>query len=71
MITILYHIDPENKETELEWLRNQKIFPATQDYFDWSKQKTFVRFGLIVSPEQALTVKIRHKLDKQVAYKQR
>jgi hypothetical protein len=71
MITILYHIKPEDKETELEWLRDQKIFPAVQDYFDWATQKMMIRIGLIVSPEQATTIKLRHTLDKQIAYKQR
>jgi len=71
MITIVYHTKLEDKADELEWLRNQKIFPAVLDSYDWVTQKTVAKFGLIVSPEQAMTVKLRHKLDVQVAYKQR
>lgn len=68
MITLIYHTTPEQKESELEWLRSQKIFPAVEDYFDWIKEKTFIRYGVIVSPEQALTIKLRHNLDQQQDY---
>ena len=71
MITIIYHTEPEEKAKELDWLHEQKIFPACQDRYDWVTQKTIVMFGVIVSPEQALSVKLRHKLDLQMDYKQR
>ena len=71
MITLIYHIEKDNKDAELEWLREQKIFPGYEDYYDWNNQKTMIRFGVIVSNEQALTIKLRHKLDTQKDYKQR
>jgi len=71
MITLVYHVNPEDKEAELAWLRDQKIFPACEDYYDWIKQKVFVRFGVIVNKEQALSIKLRHPLDFQKDYKQK
>jgi hypothetical protein len=68
MITLIYHTLPEKKQEELDWLHGQKIFPAVEDYYDWIKEKTFARFGVIVSPEQALTIKLRHNLDQQKDY---
>lgn len=71
MITLIYHTELSNKEKELEWLRQQKIYPACDDYYDWIKNKTYARFGVIVSSSQALLIKLRHKLDTQETYKQR
>ena len=70
MITLIYHIEKDDKDAELEWLREQKIFPGYEEYYDWAKQKLMARFGVIVSTEQALSVKLRHKLDMQKDYKQ-
>lgn len=71
MITIVYHVDPSECADELEWLRVQKIFPAYEEQYDWKTQKSVIKFGVIVSPEQALTIKLRHKLDRQTEYRQR
>ncbi len=71
MHKIVYHLKPEEKQDELEWLRDQMIFPAVEDYYDWKTQKMMVRFGIIVGSEAALTVKLRHKLDSQSDYRQR
>lgn len=68
MISLIYHTEPDKKQAELDWLREQKIFPAVEDYYDWIKEKTFIRFGVIVSPEQALSIKLRHNLDRQGDY---
>lgn len=71
MHKIVYHIKPEEKEGELEWLREQMIFPAVEDFYDWKTQKLLVRVGIIVGSEAALSVKLRHKLDLQSDYRQR
>jgi hypothetical protein len=68
MVSLIYRTLPEQKQEELQWLHEQKIFPAVEDYYDWIKEKTFSRFGVIVSPEQALTIKLRHNLVKQGEY---
>lgn len=71
MITIVYHTSVEEGPRELEWLREQKIYPAHEEHYDWKSNKQVTRFGFIASPEQALAVKLRHKLDLQTNYKQR
>lgn len=71
MITIIYHVPVEKKDDELEWLRDQKIFPGIQDTWDWDTRLPVVQFACIVSPAAAMTIKLRHKLDIQVDYKQR
>jgi hypothetical protein len=71
MITIIYQINPEDQVKELEWLREQKIFPAVSSYHDWIANKPTIKIGVIVAPQAALAIKLRHKLDIQVNYKQR
>ena len=71
MIKMLYYVLPAEKETELQWLHDQKVYPACQDMFDWVKGVPMVGFGVIVGPETALAIKLRHKLQAQAEYKQR
>ena len=71
MITIIYTLPIAQKADELDWLRGQKIFPSSQDCWDWDRDAAIVKFGMIVSPEAALAVKLRHKLDIQQPYKKR
>jgi hypothetical protein len=71
MIKIIYKITPEERETELEWLRDQKIFPSCQNSIDWITGKDIVHIGVIVSPDAALAIKLRHNLDSQTEYRQR
>lgn len=69
MITLTYRIPTEKKTDELEWLRSQGIFPGFENYYDWVTQKMVVRVGVIVSPEQASIIKLRHPLDSQETYR--
>jgi len=71
MITIIYAVAPEERAAEVEWLKEQKIFPAITDGYDWKQNKPVVKFGVIVAPDAALAIKLRHKLDLQRDYKQR
>ena len=71
MIKMLYTVSPALKEIELQWLRDQKVYPACQDLFDWKAGIPLVGFGVLVNPETALAIKLRHKLDMQTEYKQR
>lgn len=71
MITLIYTVDVEKRSEELEWLRDIKVFPAMEDAWDWKANKPVIKVGVIVSPEAALTIKLRHKLEMQVDYKQR
>lgn len=71
MIKIVYHVNTEAKQEELEWLRDQKIFPACEDAYDWKNNKPYVKIGVIVGSEAALSIKLRHKLDLQTEWRQR
>lgn len=71
MHKIVYHISVEQKDDEIEWLRDQKIFPAIQEAYNWDTGKIYIRVGVIVGAEAALTIKLRHKLDLQLDYRQR
>lgn len=71
MITLCYCIKPEEQSDEIEWLREQKIFPALQATWDFNTFEPRVQVGVIVSPDAALAIKLRHKLDLQQEYRQR
>jgi len=74
MITLIYHIKPEDKDAELEWLKEQKIFPSTEVAYRFDDKGELVKqlmVGAIVSPAAALTIKLRHNLDMQKDYKQK
>jgi hypothetical protein len=74
MISIIYHIKPEDRDAELEWLRDQKIFPSMEEAYRFNDKGEFVRqlmIGVIVSPAAALNIKLRHNLDMQKDYRQR
>ena len=71
MITLIYSINPDNRAAEINWLRQQMIFPAVTDVHDWATNSRRVRIGVIVTSEAALTIKLRHPLEFQQEYKQR
>jgi len=68
MISLIYTVNPEQKDSELEWLRDQKIYPGIEEFYSYQDNKMRVRFGVIVSPEAALSIKLRHRLDLQMEY---
>jgi hypothetical protein len=71
MIKITYLVKPEEAAAELEWLREQKVYPSSQPTFDWVTLAPMVQFGMIVSQEAALTIKLRRQIDGQSDYNQR
>ncbi len=71
MITLIYTIDPDKRAEEMDWLNDQKVFPAIEEAWDWRANKPILKVGVIVSPETALSVKLRHKLEVQQEYRQR
>ena len=68
MHSIIYTVDPAEREAELAWLKEQKVFPAIRDDWDWFTNRPVLRFGVIVGSEAALAIKLRHKLDLQKDY---
>lgn len=71
MITLVYYVSPTEKNAELEWLRDQKVFPAVTESWNWNTDSAVIKFGVIVNPEAALAIKLRHRLELQIAYRQR
>lgn len=71
MIKLIYTVAKDKREEELEWLAEQKVFPSIQPAWDWKKEEEVLHFGMIVSPEAALSIKLRHNLTMQTTYKQR
>ena len=71
MITLIYNVAPENAIKEKQWLYDMKIYPAISDYYDWISNTKVVRFGVIVAPDAAIPIKLRHPLQFQTTYKQR
>ena len=71
MRTLVYLVEPEKANEEQAWLNSMKVYPAIQPYYYWVINKEFKRFGVIVTEECAVTIKLRHQLQIQVAYKQR
>lgn len=71
MISLIYIVDPKDVDDEKEFLRDMKVYPACENYFDWIKGKNYVKFGVIVSPEAALSIKLRHVILSQKEYVQR
>jgi hypothetical protein len=71
MITLVYTVELKDIVAEKEWLRELKVYPSTQDYYDYGTGLHYVRFGMIVSPDTALTIKLRHPLQLQQDYFQR
>lgn len=71
MLTLIYLIDPADATAEKTWLKEMQVFPGTEDYVDWTTSKQYVRFCVIVSPDAALAIKLRHPLQIQAEYRQR
>jgi hypothetical protein len=71
MIKLIYKVEAKDKDFELQWLNDQRIYPAVKDWWDWTKNsKHYIQFGMIVNEQQALAVKLRHPLQFQTEYKQ-
>lgn len=70
MLKLIYKVKPEEKAAELEWLREQKIYPAVRDYWEFADGALIscIQIGVIVSQESALSVKLRHPLQFQEKY---
>ena len=71
MIKIVYTIATDKKTEEVQWLRDQKIYPSVTDSIDLNTYKPITYIGIIVSPEAALAVKLKHKLNLQIEYRRK
>jgi len=71
MIKLIYFIDTESEKEEIEWLKSIRVYPVVEKSYDWEKHKYHLRVGMIVPPDTALLIKLRHPLKLQENYKQR
>ncbi len=71
MITLIYTVKLDAVDAEKEWLNDMKVYPSIQLAFDTSINQWVRRFGMIVSPDTATVIKLRHPLQLQKEYRQR
>jgi len=68
MVILTFRVKPEDAPGEQAWLNEMKIYPSTESWFDWVADKRFIAFGMIVSPEAAVAIKLRHPTAHQTNY---
>ncbi len=69
MYRITYTIPIGEKDQELKWLRDIKVFPVTEPRWDLTVDKDVLYIGAIVDDETVVTIKLRRQLRTQVGYK--
>ena len=69
MNKLTYCVEQEDREREIEWLRDQRIYPVMQNIYDWEKNKSMIRIGVIVNNEMTVFIKLRHQVELQTNYK--
>lgn len=69
MIKLVYTVTSDQKDSELEWLRDQLITVAVRRVWNWEKSEEYIQIGTIVNNEQAAMIKLRRNLDLQVDWK--
>lgn len=71
MITLIYAVQEAQADNEKLWLKAMQVYPSWKKVYDWNTQKAMVRFGVIVSPEVATSIRLRHGNVFQQHYTQR
>lgn len=72
MFKVTYLVYKDVFNDEIEWLNEQKIFPALQDAWDWKKELPMVRIGVIIDEGALLSLKLRSsKIEHVEKYRQR
>jgi hypothetical protein len=59
MNTILYTVEPNKLNDELEFLHNQSVYPSTKEYYDWGSNKVVCAIACIIDDDVLLTLKLR------------
>lgn len=70
MKTLIYNVAPEDAKEEVKWLRSMKVYPSINENFIFVDDKYVARtqIGMIVAPDVELMIRLRHNIDKQIAY---
>lgn len=73
MISLIYTVENGKKTEEMAWLSSMKVYPSVRLYYDWSKHppESCTQFCVIVAPDAALAIKLRHPVQFQENYFQR
>jgi len=72
MFKVTYLVYKDVFDDEIEWLNEQKIFPALQDTWDWKKELPMVRIGAIIDEGALLSLKLRSsRIEHVEKYRQR
>jgi hypothetical protein len=65
MIEMIYSVKEENKQSEKDWLKTLGVFPSVH------VDTIGTRFGVIVNPEVAVLLSLRHTIELKHKYFQR
>lgn len=68
MLRLVYSIQFDKTMAELAWLKSMFVFASTATVYDPITFVRRTRIGIIVSPEVAIIIKLRHKVDSVVPY---
>ena len=62
MIKLIYSVKRERAEAEKQWLRQLKVYPSTRQTYDFSNSvvQEIVQFGMIVTDEILMLLRLRH-----------
>lgn len=71
MIKLIYMIDSNDTPDEDAWLRDLKVYPSKQALVDPRDSSIKFQYGMIVAPEIASLIKMRHPLQYQHLYTSR
>ncbi len=59
MRALTYVVPDAKLQREIDWLNDNRIYPAIERYIDWDNyDKVFWQIGMIVAPADELAVKL-------------
>lgn len=59
MYRIVYKINEENVESEVQWLRSMFVFPAVDKRYNWNYHRYDHIIGMIADDSVLMTLKLR------------
>lgn len=62
MFQIIYSVPLDQYDIEVQWLKEQMFTFSQRKAYDWATGKEFHNFGLILTPEQTMMLKLRRTL---------
>ena len=62
MFQVMYSIPFDQYDDEVKWLKDQMFTFAYRKGYEWQTGKEYHSFGLILTPEQTMMLKLRRRL---------